>query len=168
MVAIKIAQPADEDPTSFKGQLDHELDSIRFYVDSQLTQIAEFNAGLETAVRSAVRARRARIEKHTGLESLLGIPLARRDGAPEAAPIPMQRKLVRPLPPPPKSGYKPEPGITDADYDHILSVVRHEGRILRINPGNLLCSWGRRPPQYHAGSLEWPLPGRRHRGDVQE
>ncbi len=44
------------------------------------------------------------------------------------------RQLVRPLPPPPKSGYKPEPGITDEDYSHILSVIRHEGRTFETVP----------------------------------
>lgn len=49
-------------------------------------------------------------------------------------PVKIARKLVRPLPPPPKSGYKPEPGITDEDYSHILSVIRHEGRTFETTP----------------------------------
>lgn len=134
VLAVEMVQPADEDPSKFKSQLDGELASIRFFLEAQRAQIAQFNAGLESQVRSAVQARRARIEKHTGLESLLGIPLRHREGAPEVAPIPMQRKLVRPLPPAPKSGFKPEPGITDADYNHILSVVRHEGRTFEATP----------------------------------
>lgn len=46
----------------------------------------------------------------------------------------VKRKLVRPLPPAPKGGYKPEPGITDDDYKHILSVIRHEGRTFETTP----------------------------------
>jgi len=133
-LTITLTQPADQDPAHFKGRLDQELATIRFYLESQRAQIVEFNASIESAVRASVRARRARVEKHQGLEALLGIPLARREGVPGTTTVPMQRKLVRPLPPPPKSGYKPEPGIADADYDHILSVIRHEGRTFESTP----------------------------------
>jgi hypothetical protein len=129
-----MVQPADEAPEKFKAELDRELATIRFFLDAQQAQIERFNSGLEAQTRSAVRARRERIEKHTGLASLLGIPLRHRDGAPEVAPIPMKRRLVRPLPPVPRAGYTPEPGITDQDYDHVLSVIRHEGRTFEATP----------------------------------
>lgn len=41
---------------------------------------------------------------------------------------------MRPLPHAPKGGYKPEPGITNEDYEHILSVIRHEGRTFESTP----------------------------------
>lgn len=53
---------------------------------------------------------------------------------PAIEPLKIARKLIRPLPPPPKSGYKPEPGITEEDYAHILSVIRHEGRTFETTP----------------------------------
>ncbi|MCR4297216.1 MAG: hypothetical protein NUV75_00475 [Gallionella sp.] len=56
------------------------------------------------------------------------IPLKQREGTPPVGPTNITRKLIRPLPPPPKTGYQAEPGITDEDYKHILSVIRHEGR----------------------------------------
>ena len=65
---------------------------------------------------------------------MLGIPLKIHDGAPSVRPIQIKRTLVKPLPPPPKSGFKPEPGITDEDYEHILSVIRHEGRTFEATP----------------------------------
>ncbi|MCP9470415.1 MAG: hypothetical protein NNA31_10505 [Nitrospira sp.] len=131
---IDMAQPADEPPDRFKSRLDDELKSIRFYIDAQRKQIEQFNAGLPAAIRPAVDARRARIQKHQGLKDVLGIPLKRREGAPFVEPIKLTRKLVRPLPPPPKSGYQPEPGIADEDYAHILSVIRHEGRTFETTP----------------------------------
>ena len=133
-LVFDIVQPADEDPAKFKQRLDSELKSVRFFIEAQRKQVEQFNSGLSGQARAAIQARRARIEKHTGIESLLGIPLKRKDGAPDVAPIPMQRKLVRPLPPPPKSGFKPEPGIRDVDYEHILSVIRHEGRTYETTP----------------------------------
>lgn len=131
---VDMAQPADEAPERFKSRLDDELKSIRFYVDAQRKQIEQFNADLRAAIRPAVDARRTRIQKHQGLKDVLGIPLKRREGAPSVEPIKLTRKLVRPLPPPPKSGYQTEPGISDKDYAHILSVIRHEGRTFETTP----------------------------------
>jgi len=133
-VQLEMAQPTDEAPERFKARLDEELKMIRFYVQSQKQQIDGFNASLRPQVLAAVSARRDRIQKHEGLKDILGIPLKRKEGAPAFAPVKIARKLVRPLPPPPKSGYKPEPGITEEDYSHILSVIRHEGRTFETTP----------------------------------
>ena len=133
-IKIDMAQPADEPPERFKQRLDEELKTIRFYVQSQRHQVESFNAGLRARVLAAVKARRERLAKHEGLKDILGIPLRRKEGAPVIEPVKIARKLVRPLPPPPKSGYKPEPGITEEDYAHILSVIRHEGRTFETTP----------------------------------
>ncbi len=131
---ISITQPADEVPERFKARLDEELRSIRFYVESQRTQIEQFNAGLTGPIKSAISARRERLKKNDGIKDLLGIPLKQREGTPSIEPVKLTRKLVRPLPPPPKTGYQAEPGITDEDYKHILSVIRHEGRTFEATP----------------------------------
>jgi hypothetical protein len=133
-IQIRLSQPADEPQERFKSELDKELKSIRFYVEAQRTQINQFNASLASAISLAVIARRERIKKSEGINDLLGIPLKRRDGTPPIEPIKIARKLVRPLPPPPKTGYRPEPGITDDDYEHILAVIRHEGRTFETTP----------------------------------
>lgn len=131
---ITLSQPADEAPERFKARLDEALKSIRFYVDAQRKQIEQFNAGLTGPISAAVTARRERLKKNEGINDLLGIPLKQREGTPQVEPIKLTRTLVRPLPPPPKTGYQPEPGITDEDYKHILSVIRHEGRTFEATP----------------------------------
>lgn len=133
-ILIDLAQPADEAQEQFKQRLDEELKTIRFYVQSQKQQVDSFNAGLRGQILTVVNARRERLKKHDGLKDVLGIPLKRKDGVPAIEPVKIERKLVRSLPPPPKSGYKPEPGITDGDYSHILSVIRHEGRTFESAP----------------------------------
>jgi len=131
---ILLSQPADESPERFKSRLDEELKSIRFYIDAQRRQIEQFNAGLIGPINSAIAARRERLKRNEGIQDLLGIPLKQKEGAPTVEPIRIARKLVRPLPPPPKTGYQAEPGITDEDYRHILSVIRHEGRTFEATP----------------------------------
>ncbi|MDK9556093.1 hypothetical protein QQF73_00550 [Marinobacter sp. M216] len=131
---IVITQPVDEPPERIKTLLKKEMLCIRFFMESQHAQIEQFNSSLPIAVKDAVNGRRERLKKHEGIQDLLGIPLRQREGAPPLKPIPIKRKLVRPLPPPPKSGFKPEPGIKQDDYEHILSVIRHEGRTFEATP----------------------------------
>lgn len=131
---VVFSKPSDEPAESFKRDLDEHLRSVRFYVDSQRRQVEQHNAGLPNTIRQMVQQRRARLQVQDGIAQVLNIPLKPRQGAPEIRPIAVRRKLVRPLPPVPKAGYKPEPGITDDDYEHILSVIRHEGRTFEAAP----------------------------------
>ncbi|MEP4891826.1 MAG: hypothetical protein ABJV04_17525 [Aliiglaciecola sp.] len=133
-VELVFEQPSDAQPEQLKNNLESELKSIRFYVDAQRNQIEGFNSSVPQNIRRAVQARQEKLEKHDGIADLLGIPLKRREGTPSVKPIHIKRTLVRPLPPPPKSGYKPEPGISEDDYEHILSVIRHEGRTFEATP----------------------------------
>ena len=62
----------------------------------------------------------------------LNIPLKKHPGAPDVEELPIRRKLIRPLPPAPSA--PPEPAISDVDYEHILKVIRHEGRTWETSP----------------------------------
>lgn len=129
---ITISQPSNTSSEVYKKILESTLGDIRFYLDGQKAQIEQKNKELEGKVRGAVAARRARLQKHASVIEALNIPLKKRDGAPDISRIPIKRKLVKPLPPAPN---KPsEPGISNEDYEHILSVVRHEGRSFEATP----------------------------------
>ncbi len=131
---IVIEQPSDEGSETVKYLLEDTLKSVRFYLESQKRQIDQHNAGLANVIRQSTQNRRSRIKAHDNIAEALDIPLKRREGSPEIKPIQVERKLVRPLPPAPEGGYKPEPGITNEDYEHILSVIRHEGRTFESTP----------------------------------
>jgi hypothetical protein len=131
---IVIEQPSDEGAEKIKSLLEDTLKSVRFYLNGQKSQIESQNKSLAGQIKQAINNRRNRLKAHDGIIEALNIPLKRKDGVPSVKPIPIKRKLVRPLPPPPKSGYKEEPGILQKDYDHILSVIRHEGRSFEATP----------------------------------
>jgi len=129
---IDVERPADFEPTEFKQRLDDTLKDVRFYLDSQRKQVEEHNRMLPNRIREAVAHRRKRLEQHAAVRKVLNIPLRQRAGVPSIEPIQAKRKLVRPLPPVPS--VPPEPGIRDEDYDHILKVIRHEGRTFETTP----------------------------------
>jgi len=131
---IVIEQRTGEPPEQIKGEFDRNLSLIRDYLNNQRRDIEQANKRLETLIPQAIRARRERLEKHDGVVRMLGIPLQRKAGAPDVKPIPLERKVIKPLPPIPKDGYVPEYGIADSDYELILDIIRHEGRTYETTP----------------------------------
>lgn len=133
-IQIVMSYPADEPPAIYKQRLDEELRTINFYVGAQKGQVHAHNESLHLLAAKAIANRKEQLKGQDGIADLLGIPLQRKPGVPEITPVPIVRNIVRPLPPPPASGFKPEPGISNHDYEHILSVIRHEGRTFETTP----------------------------------
>ena len=131
---LQSTQPADNSPENFKTWKTNILSILGRYLLSQRQGVERFNADLPAHVAYLVSQRRKRLQQTEGLQDLLGIPLRRNPDAPSVTPVQLTRRLVRPLPPPPKSGYQSEPGIEEPDYQHILSVIRHEGRTFETTP----------------------------------
>lgn len=131
---MTVEQPTDEPQERIKQRIEGTLESIRFFIEAQRKQIESHNRGIRDLIHQALQARRNRIKEHDQIVDVLKIPLKRKEGVPIIKSLPLKRKLVRPLPPPPNSGFKAEPGITPEDYDHILSVIRHEGRTFEFTP----------------------------------
>ena len=133
-VEITASQPSDTGPERLKQHVDRTLEGLRFCIENQKRQIEQENGLLEQRIREAIQSRRTKLEKNDGILKALNIPLRRREGVPDIQPIPIKRKLPKPLPPMPKEGFRPEPGIQTADYEHILGVIRHEGRTFESTP----------------------------------
>lgn len=134
LLTITYSQSADAPKEQFKQNLDRTVESIRFYLGNQKTQIDEFNAQLPPKIRIHVKARKALLGAQVDIQNLLGIPLKKRDGAARIEAINLSRQLVRPLPAVPTGGFPAEPGITPEDYAHILGVIRHAGRTFERTP----------------------------------
>ena len=132
---ISISLPHDAEAERFKETYDRELRLITEYVGRAHTQVATYNAGLESLVLRAVADRRTRLGKHAGIGDLLDIPLATKDGAPSIAPVRIEIRRPPSLPVPPKTGLAREPGITDENYERILHFIRHQGRTFERTPG---------------------------------
>lgn len=131
---VHVEQPSDVGTDTTVDQIRRQIDLIEKYISWQQNEIERFNNEIESIALREVEARRSRIRNHDGIAEKLGIPLKRKDGAPEIRPINMKRKLVRPLPAAPKEGFAPEPGINPEEYEHILNVIRHEGLTFEATP----------------------------------
>lgn len=130
---ITVALPCHAEPTSFKSNYEKEVNLIRQYIDLANKQVKIYNENLPHLVQQAIEMRRDRLTRHGNIAELLGIPLAPRDGAPSLKPVEVKIRQLR-LPVPPRGGLRPEPGITDEIYEHILQCIRHQGRTFERTP----------------------------------
>jgi hypothetical protein len=133
-VEMKFESPLDEPLERIKDRLNDNLRMIKQFLAWQRPSIDDFNRNLHSIARSAVEARRTRLEKHDKLALLLDIPLRHNPNAPNLRPISVQRRIVKSLPPAPVGGFKPEWTIDDKEYENILTIIRHEGRTFEATP----------------------------------
>jgi hypothetical protein len=131
---ITIVKPHDANKGSFKEEFDRNMDLIKKYLENQKQEIDPFNYQLKQKIENAVKARRERIERHSGLTKVIGIPLRRKNGVPDIEKIKLERNIIKPLPKPSRKGSQPEPGITEQQYEDILSLIRHQGRSFEQAP----------------------------------
>lgn len=134
-VEMTFELPTDDSLERIKQRLDENLRGIRQYLTWQQTSVTQFNAALPSQVRTAVQARRSRLQKHDQLATLLNIPLKQDSSAPTFRPVKVEPRIVKTLPPAPSGGFKPEWAISDAEYENILNIIRHEGRTFEATPG---------------------------------
>lgn len=126
-IVMVFRQPHDADPSQIKSSLDSNLKTIKDYLSWSKTQVVAYNLSLSNLVKQAVDFRRDKLKKQNSLCDVLGIPLKQKTGTPSFEPIKVNKKITKPLPPPPKEGFKAEPGIIDTDYDNIIKLIRHSG-----------------------------------------
>ena len=131
---ISISLPHDADREEFKNLYEREVGLIKQYIGWSHSQVIAYNESLSQLAMQAIASRRERLKKHADIAGLLDIPLTARKGAPSITPMKVEIREPPPLPVPPKTGVKPEPGITDETYEHILQFIRHQGRTFETAP----------------------------------
>lgn len=131
---VTVARPHDTPPEEFKSILDRELKLLKDCIGAANKQVDAYAASLPGHVMSYAADRRTRLGKHAGIADLLNIPIASRDGAPTVKPVKLEVVRPPPLPPVPKGGVQPEPGIRDEDFEQILHLIRHQGRTYETTP----------------------------------
>lgn len=115
-----------------KREVENTLSSIREYVEFSKSDVDAHNQQLRSHIQQCVARRRQRLAKYSQIATTVNIPLKRKPGSPDVSPLPIKRRLVKPLPAP--SGRNSEPGIRDDDYTYILNVIRHEGSTYEATP----------------------------------
>lgn len=130
---IIVEQPYDDPNENVKKAYKRSLDLIKRSIGAQKVQIDNHNETIEVEVRKHIEDRRQRLEKYENLSDILEIPIEKKESTPSIKPI-VVKKIIKPLPPAPKSGFKPEPGIDQKTYLDVLSLIKHVGCTFEATP----------------------------------
>ena len=118
-----------------ENDIDREIGSIEEYLEWLRNDVEEFNLSLRETARGAINSRRERLLKQKNLVASLGFPLKEDTDSPKTYTAPTVRKRLKPIPPQASSApYKPEPCLSDQDYEHILNVIQSMAHVMERSP----------------------------------
>lgn len=127
VLTLSFINTSNTEPERYKQELESCLNGIRQLIASQKQSLDQYHSSIPGRIRSTIEQRRAEVEKLHGLTSAFNIPMVKKSGMPEFKPIEIAKRIARPLPRPPASGYKSEPAIANELYEDLLSIIRHAG-----------------------------------------
>jgi hypothetical protein len=122
-------------PDRVRDEINRVLAQIRESLERLRASAATLNNELPPLARNAIEVRRKKLLSDLNLVASLGFPLRERTDSPLTFVAPEVRRKISPvLPPATPSPFKPEPALSDADYDHILSVIQNMAHVMERSP----------------------------------
>ena len=125
----------DQSSGQLKSEIEKALTDIETHLD-RLRQSAEILYGsLRSMALQAIETRREKLLANQNLVSSLGFALKENPNSPQTYTAPNVRRKLTPAPPPASSKpYKPEPGLSGSDYNHILEVIQNMAHVMERSP----------------------------------
>ncbi len=134
-IVITISFPDDSaSPESLKADINRKITSLAEAVRHLSHDVDNHNNTAPQLIKSALLQKRQLAESTTGVVSALGIPIKRREKPLSyTAPIkhresPVSKPRVQ------TETYKPEPVLSEDEYQHILEVMRSMSLVIERNP----------------------------------
>ena len=130
-----IYETVEHNPEELKQMYERELNEIKRYLEWVKGDAQNFNDSLGSFVRQTVAQRKRKLLDDFGLVSALGIPVKRRDSLPQTYAIPTTRKKPKiEMPQVPQGPFKPEPTLSEEEYENILEIVYNMALVMERSP----------------------------------
>ena len=118
-----------------KSAIDKAISDIETHLDRLRGSANTLNASLRSVAAQAIECRREKLLANQNLVASLGFALKKNADSPQTYTAPSVRRKIAPTPPAASSKpYKPEPGLSGTDYDHILDVVQNMAQVMERSP----------------------------------
>lgn len=134
-IIINISFPDNTaDTNRLKQEIERAVESLKQAADNILNDVEQHNTTATQEIKTVIQQRIKRASETSGVVADLGIPIKRRDKPLVfTAPVkrrrsPVQRPSVSTEP------YSPEPVLDDAEYQHILKVLKSMSLVIEQNP----------------------------------
>ena len=126
---------ADLDSNSVKSTIEQTIGSIEQYLNWQRNDVAQYNTQLPELVESHLERRRNKLLQDQNLVASLGYALRARKNTPKTFSTPKVRRRVTPILPTSKAkAFKPEPALSDQQFEHIISVISNLSIVMERSP----------------------------------
>jgi hypothetical protein len=118
-----------------RGEIDRTLSQIQAYLTTLRGDAQGLNDQLSSLARGAIERRREKLLRDRNLLGSLGFKMKERAGAARTYVAPEVRRKLSPIMPKASGApFKPEPTLSDADYEHILGVVQNMAHVMERSP----------------------------------
>ncbi len=130
-----IYETLEHDKEKIKQAYDHDINSVKKYLDYISRQIDTFNQELDGFIREIIKIRKKKLLDDLGLISSLGIPIKKRSDIPKTFAIKTTRKIP-PLEKPRASteDFEPEPVFPEEEYGYILKTISNMTSVMERSP----------------------------------
>lgn len=132
-----VYQTLDYDEEKIKQFYNHELGTIKQYLNWIKEQIDSFNNELCEFSKEVVKNRKNKILADLGLANSLGLPIKRNNEIPKTYSIEVPRKITSlERPRASKEKYNLEPALSESEYEYILGVIKSMSLVMERNPSS--------------------------------
>lgn len=125
---------ANHNAEAVKKNFDSAISEIKQWLSWLKSDFNEFNSTLETTIRTRLQQRYDKLKKDQGMAAALGVPLRRRTGAPATYIAQEVKRKITPRPVASPTRTPAEPTLDDAEYNHILSVIKNMVLMIEKSP----------------------------------
>ena len=118
-----------------RREIDGTVGSIQSYLGNLRCNASSLNSQLLGEARAAIEARRSKLLAGRSMAASLGFKMKERDGAVKTYVAPEIRRKITPVMPQASTApFKPEPALSNADYEHILGVMQGMTQVMELSP----------------------------------
>ena len=118
-----------------RREIDSTVASIQSYLNNLRSNVSGLNNQLLGEARAAIEARRGKLLASRSMVASLGFRMKERDGTTKTFIAPEVRRKITPVMPQASSApFKPEPGLANPDYEHILGVMQSMTQVMELSP----------------------------------
>ncbi len=118
-----------------RSDIDRTVNEIQSHLTTLRGNAQGLRTQLPTQARSAIESRRQKLLGDRNLVGGLGFKMKPRPGTNQTFTAPEVRKKLAPsLPAESTLPYKPEPALSNADYEHILGVLQNMVQVMERSP----------------------------------
>ncbi|HWD40372.1 MAG TPA: hypothetical protein VG944_16100, partial [Fimbriimonas sp.] len=123
-------------PAKLREAIDRHVAALKDAVANLHRDVQQHNASVPGTIKAELDRKRQQAQAASGAVAAIGIPIKRKDQpATYVAPV-TRRKLPIHRPVPSKDSFKPEPELTEDEYQHILAVMRSLSLVIERNPAS--------------------------------